>query len=60
MEQAIVRQRELIPVYVVPYEMVTPEAWRKMPEKAYRSKTDRSNAALACTKETYYDENNNL
>lgn len=60
MEQAIVRQRELIPVYVVPYEMITPEAWRKMPEKAYRSKTDRSEAALACSKETYYDENNNL
>lgn len=60
MEQAILRQRELIPVYVVPYEMVTPEAWRKMPEKVYRSKTDRSDAALSCVKEHYYDGNNNL
>lgn len=31
LEQARVRQRELIPVYVVPYEMVTPEAWKKLP-----------------------------
>lgn len=31
LEQAKVRQRELIPVYVVPYEMVTPEAWKKLP-----------------------------
>ena len=60
MEKAVLRQRELIPVYVVPYEMVTPEAWRKMPDKAYRSKTDHSAAALSCTKESYYDSDNNL
>lgn len=35
MEQATIRQRPLIPVYVVPYEMVTPEAWRKMPNEIW-------------------------
>lgn len=38
MEQATVRQRELIPVYVVPYEMVTVEAWKKMPDKIWPEK----------------------
>lgn len=32
MEQAKLRQRELIPIYVVPYEMITPEAWKKIPD----------------------------
>lgn len=31
MEQAKLRQRELIPVYAVPYEMITPVAWDKIP-----------------------------
>ena len=33
MEQAKLRQREIVPVYVVPYEMITPEAWDKMPNE---------------------------
>ena len=39
--------------------MVTPEAWRKMPEEVYRSKTDRSDAARSCRKEYYYDSKAN-
>lgn len=49
MEQAILRQRELIPVYVVPYEMITPEAWDKMPNDIYRNKTKMD--GYVCSKE---------
>lgn len=56
MEQAKIRQRELIPVYVVPYEMITPEAWRKVPNIIYRSKNGSSaNSDIICEKETYID-----
>lgn len=38
MEQATVRQRELIPVYVVPYRMIGPDGWLKMDDEARQFK----------------------
>ena len=49
MEQAILRQRELIPIYVVPYEMIPPETWDKMPEHIYRDKNEEK--SYVCSKE---------
>ena len=49
MEQAVLRQRELIPIYVVPYEMIPPETWDKMPDNIYRDKNEER--SYVCSKE---------
>ena len=54
MESAKLRQRELVPIYVVPYEMITPEAWKKIPDNV--SGKNKVKGEDYYTREDYEDE----